>query len=276
MVIDCKKIAEEMIEEVRSRASSSARPPKIVSVVVGTDGGSESYLNMMEKTFEKVGFTTEIKCMPEETSTECAIALIDELNAESGVDGVIIHKPLPKQIREEELLLRLSPEKDLDGFHPMNLGLMFAGAENAVVPCTAQASVEVLKRSVGDLSGKHIAVVGRSNIVGKPLAILLLAENATVTVCHSRTKNLSDITRSADIVVVAVGKPKFLTKDMVSEHSVVIDVGTNRVDGKMVGDSDFENLKDYVRMITPVPGGVGRVTNAILLSNALTNYTRSR
>lgn len=276
MVIDCKKIAEEMIEEVRSRASSSARPPKIVSVVVGTDGGSESYLNMMEKTFEKVGFATEIKRMPEETSTECAIALIDELNAESGVDGVIIHKPLPKQIREEELLLRLSPEKDLDGFHPMNLGLMFAGAENAVVPCTAQASVEVLKRSVGDLSGKHIAVVGRSNIVGKPLAILLLAENATVTVCHSRTKNLSDITRSADIVVVAVGKPKFLTKDMVSEHSVVIDVGTNRVDGKMVGDSDFENLKDYVRMITPVPGGVGRVTNAILLSNALTNYTRSR
>ncbi|MDO4753993.1 MAG: bifunctional 5,10-methylenetetrahydrofolate dehydrogenase/5,10-methenyltetrahydrofolate cyclohydrolase [Bacillota bacterium] len=275
MVIDCKKIAEDMIEEVRQKASGLARSPKIVSVVVGTDGGSESYLNMMEKTFAKVGFETEIKRLPEETTTEEAIAVIDQINADSGVDGCIIHKPLPKQIAEGELLLRLSPDKDLDGFHPMNLGLMFAGAKNAVVPCTAQAAVEVLKRSVGNLSGKNIAVIGRSNIVGKPLSILLLAENATVTVCHSKTRNLSEITKKADIVVVAVGSPRFLTADMVGEHSIVIDVGTNNVDGKMVGDADFANLEGYVNMITPVPGGVGRVTNAILLSNALTNYMKS-
>lgn len=275
MIIDCKKIAEEMIEEVRVRAEGLARAPKIVSVVVGTDGGSESYLNMMEKTFAKVGFATEIRRMPAEATTEEAIRLIDEINADAFVDGCIIHKPLPKQIDESKLLLRLSPDKDLDGFHPMNLGLMFAGNPAAVVPCTAQAAVEVLKRSVGDLTGKNIAVIGRSNIVGKPLSILLLAQNATVTVCHSKTKNLSEITKKADIVVVAVGSPKFLTGDMVGEHSIVIDVGTNNVDGKMVGDADFANLENYVSAITPVPGGVGRVTNAILLSNALKNYQKS-
>lgn len=274
MIIDCKRIAEEMIEEVRAEAANLKRPPKIVSVVVGTDGGSESYLNMMEKTFAKVGFETEICRKSAEATTEEATSLIDELNERDDVDGVIIHKPLPKQIKEGELLLKLRPEKDLDGFHPMNLGLMFAGDPAATTPCTARAAVEVLKRAVGELAGKNIAVVGRSNIVGKPLSLLLLAENATVTVCHSKTKDLAEITKAADIVVVAVGRPRFLTRDMVSTHSVVIDVGTNNVGGKMVGDTDFEAIAPIVKMITPVPGGVGRVTNAILLANALKNYKR--
>lgn len=274
MVIDCKAIAERIISDVRERASGALRPPKIVSVVIGTDGGSESYLNMMEKTFGKAGFSTEILRMSAGSTTEEAIAVIDGLNAREDVDGVIIHKPLPKGISERDLLLRLHPDKDLDGFHPMNLGLMFAGDPDAVIPCTAQAAVEVLKRTVGDLSGKHVAVIGRSNIVGKPLSLLLLAKNATVTVCHSRTKDLAKITREAEIVVVAVGRPRFLTKEMVGEHSIVIDVGTNNVDGKMVGDSDFEALSGYVKMITPVPGGVGRVTNAILLANAFRNFTK--
>ncbi len=273
MRIDCKQIAGNMIEDVRLQSEGLQRVPKIVSVVVGTDGGSESYLKMMEKTFAKVGFESEIVRMPETVSNEEAMSKIEALNKDQSVDGIIVHKPLPRQIDEDALILKIDPNKDLDGFHPMNLGKMFAGDKTAVVPCTAKAAVEVLKGAGVDLTGKNVVVIGRSNIVGKPLSILLLAENATVTVCHSKTKNIAEITRAADIVVVAVGRPKFLTKDMVTEKTIVIDVGTNNVDGKMVGDSDFGELEDYVQMITPVPGGVGRVTNALLLTNALRCFT---
>ncbi len=273
MKIDCKKIADEIVEEVRVKAQGNVRMPKIVSVVIGTDGGSESYLKMMEKTFSKVNFESEIRRLPADVSHDEAIALVKALNDDASVDGIIVHKPLPQQIDEEALILTINPNKDLDGFHPMNLGRMFAGDTKAIVPCTAKAAVTVLQGAGVDLKGKHVAVVGRSNIVGKPLSILLLAEHATVTICHSKTKNLSEITKNADIVVVAVGKPRFLTKDMVGSHSIVIDVGTNNVDGKMVGDADFEAMVDDVQMITPVPGGVGRVTNALLLSNALSCFT---
>ncbi len=273
MKIDCKKIAAEIIEDVRVKAQGTVRVPKIVSVVIGTDGGSESYLKMMEKTFAKVNFDSEIKRLPADVSNDEAISLVKSLNEDVLVDGIIVHKPLPKQIDEEALILAIDPNKDLDGFHPMNLGRMFAGDKQAIVPCTAKAAVTVLQHAGVNLVGKHVAVVGRSNIVGKPLSILLLSEHATVTVCHSKTEHLEDITKKADIVVVAVGRPRFLTKNMVGKHSIVIDVGTNNVDGKMVGDADFEALEDYVRMITPVPGGVGRVTNALLLSNALSCFT---
>lgn len=273
MIIDCKLIADQKIEKIANETSQLQVKPKIVSMVVGYDGGSESYLNMMEKTFRRVDFETEIVRLDASASTEDALKKIDEFNLDPNVHGVIIHKPLPPQMNEDEMLMRLDPKKDLDGFHPTNLGLMFAGDKKATAPCTAQAVVEVLKASGYELSGKHVVVVGRSNIVGKPLSILLLAENATVTVCHSRTKDLAAFTKAADVVVVAVGKPRFLKKDMVTEKTVVIDVGTNNVDGKMVGDADFEELKDYVSAITPVPGGVGRVTNAILLSNALKCFT---
>ncbi len=275
MIIDCKSIADAIIESVHREASGAAKTPRIASVVIGSDGGSESYLKMMEKTFERAGFGTCICRLAEDATTEQAIALVESLNADREIDGVIIHKPLPPQIDERRLLYSLDPRKDLDGLHPVNLGKTLSGDAGAIAPCTARAAVEVAKGAGIELTGKHVVIIGRSSIVGKPAALLFLSENATVTVCHSKTSNLADITKRADIIVVAVGRPRFLGREMVSEHSVVIDVGTNNVDGKMVGDADFDAIFGLVKMITPVPGGVGRVTNAVLLANALTNFTNN-
>lgn len=275
MTIDCKAIAEKIKNEVREQVATLPRAPKIVCIIAGTDGGAESYLRMMTKTCDSVGYASEILRLPETATNEELIALIHQCNQDAGIDGILVQKPLPKQIDEDRVLSEINPGKDLDGFLEINAGRLFQG-KKGTQPCTPQAVVRILQESGVDLTGKDVVMLGRSNIVGKPLSMMLLAKNATVTICHSKTANLIEHTRRADVVVVAIGIPRFLKKEMVTEDTIVIDVGTNNVDGKMVGDADYDNLKDYVKMITPVPGGVGPVTNAILLVNAMNNYRANR
>lgn len=275
MTIDCKAIAEKIKNEVREQVATLPRAPKIVCIIAGTDGGAESYLRMMTKTCDSVGYASEILRLPETATNEELIALIHQCNQDAGIDGILVQKPLPKQIDEDRVLSEINPGKDLDGFLEINAGRLFQG-KKGTQPCTPQAVVRILQESGVDLTGKDVVMLGRSNIVGKPLSMMLLAKNATVTICHSKTANLIEHTRRADVVVVAIGIPRFLKKEMVTEDTIVIDVGTNNVDSKMVGDADYDNLKDYVKMITPVPGGVGPVTNAILLVNAMNNYRANR
>lgn len=268
MIIDGRKIANELKEKIAIALTQVADKPKISAIILGEHPSSMSYLKMLEKTCNSVGFSYEIIALPIETSHDKLLQIIDDKNKDDQIKGLLIQLPLPDHIDESAVLMRISPDKDLDGFNPINAGYLFKG-KPGIRPCTPQAVMTILSEMGIALEGKNVVVVGRSNIVGKPLAMMLLEKNATVTICHSRTKNLSDFTKKADIVVVAVGKPKFLTKEMVTTNTVVIDVGTNMLNGKLVGDADFEALVDYVAMITPVPGGVGPVTNVVLLNNAL-------
>lgn len=271
MLINGRQIAAEFVEEIKAEAASLDRMPAIKCIMVGNDGGSESYLKMMGRTFEKAGFGIEIVRFEETVTTEKLVEIIEGYNKDKEVDGIMVQKPLPKHVDDEAVLGQIDPYKDLDGFHPVNAGRLFQG-EDGIRPCTPQAAMLILERSGVDLNGKNVVVIGRSNIVGKPLAMLLLEKNATVTICHSRTKDLASHTKAADVVLVAVGRPKFLKKEHVTENTVVIDIGTNYVGGKMIGDADFEQLENYVAKITPVPGGVGPVTNGFLLKNALQSY----
>ena len=268
MIIDGRKIANDIKAEIAITLTHVTDKPKISAIILGEHPSSMSYLKMLEKTCNAVGFSYEIIALPLDTPHDKLIQVIDEKNTNDSIKGVLVQLPLPAHIDESAILMRILPEKDLDGFNPVNAGYLFKG-EPGVRPCTPLAVMTILSEMGISLEGKHVVVVGRSNIVGKPLAIMLLEKNATVTICHSRTSNLSNFTKSADIVIVAVGKPKFLTKEMVTPKTIVIDVGTNMQDGKLVGDADFDALVDYVAMITPVPGGVGPVTNAVLLKNAL-------
>jgi len=268
MIIDGRKIASELKEKIAMSMTQLTEKPKISAIILGEHPSSMSYLKMLEKTCNAVGFSYEIVGMPIDTTHEKLIQVIDEKNDDNSINGILVQLPLPAHIDEAAVLMRILPEKDLDGFNPLNAGYLFKG-EPGIRPCTPLAVMTILSEMSIALEGKHVVVVGRSNIVGKPLALMLLEKNATVTICHSRTKELASFTKSADIVVVAVGKPKFLTKEMVRPETIVIDVGTNMENGKLVGDADFDALAEYVAMITPVPGGVGPVTNAILLKNAL-------
>ncbi|GAU79450.1 bifunctional 5,10-methylenetetrahydrofolate dehydrogenase/5,10-methenyltetrahydrofolate cyclohydrolase [Fusibacter sp. 3D3] len=271
MIIDGREIAKKIKSDVKQRIEGCESKPKVTAILLGDNPSSESYLKMLEKTCESVGFGCEICRLPNTTSEMQLLSLIDEKNKDEKTNGILVQMPLPAHISEEQVIMQIDPIKDIDGFHPMNAGRLFKG-EKAMRPCTPLAVITILDALDMELTGKNIVVIGRSNIVGKPLAIMLMQKNATVTVCHSRTKNLAKHTKSADIVILAVGKPGFLKQEMVTEETVVIDVGTNEVDGKLVGDADFESLKDYVKMITPVPGGVGPVTNAVLLLNVLEHF----
>lgn len=270
-IIDGKAVAREMEdamrEEVAAMASAGLRPGLAV-VLVGEDPASKVYVGNKEKACERLGIASFAYRLPEETSEAEVLALIEELNSRKDVHGILVQLPLPEQISSKRVLLAINPAKDVDGFHPLNVGSLFVD-ESPLPPCTPSGVMELLKRSGVELKGKSAVVVGRSNIVGKPVAILLLKEHATVTICHSRTVNLPDVCRGADVLVAAVGKAEMVKGDWIKPGAVVIDVGVNRVDGKLVGDVEFAAACERASAITPVPGGVGPMTIAMLMRNTI-------
>ena len=273
-IIDGKAISaqirEEIAEKVKLYNEKTGLRPGLAVIIVGENPASQVYVRNKKKACEQVGFNSWVYEMPESTTQDELNALIDKLNGDHGVHGILVQLPLPKHLDEEEVILRIKPEKDVDAFHPYNVGRITIG-DPQFLPCTPAGIMELLKRSNIEISGKECVVIGRSNIVGKPMALLLLAENGTVTVCHSRTKNLKEVCRRADILVVAIGRADFVTADMVKEGAVVIDVGMNRnAEGKLTGDVDFASVSEVASYITPVPGGVGPMTITMLLQNTLT------
>lgn len=271
-IIDGKAIAKQIKEECRVRAEEyKKRGVEIALAVVqvGSDPASSVYVRNKKRACEECGIHSMSYELPEETSEEELLALIKKLNADDAVNGILVQLPLPEQIREDRIIQAIDVKKDVDGFHPMSAGALCTG-QKGFVSCTPAGIMQLLKRSGVTIEGKECVVIGRSNIVGKPVALLLLAENGTVTVCHSRTANLREIARRADILVVAIGKPRFITADYVKEGAVVIDVGIHRKeDGKLCGDVDFDSVAPKCSAITPVPGGVGPMTIAMLMSNCI-------
>lgn len=242
-------------------------------IIVGEDPASKVYVANKKKACEALGIISEEYALPESTTEEELLALIKELNAKKSINGILCQLPLPKHLNEKIIIDSILPEKDVDAFHPSNVGKIMIG-DYDFVPCTPAGVMEMLKYENIETEGKTCVVIGRSNIVGKPMGMLLLHKNGTVTICHSRTKNLKEICLTADILVAAVGRAKFVTADMVKEGAVVIDVGMNRENGKLCGDVDFENVKEKASAITPVPGGVGPMTIAMLMQNTLTAAKR--
>ena len=272
-IIDCKALAASIRGEIAAEISEKGYAPGLAVVMVGDNPSSAVYVRNKRRACEEVGIRSFAHFLPEETSQNQLEDLVLDLVTDPEIHGILVQLPLPAHIDAEKVLSLIPAEKDVDGFSAVNVGNMLLGNE-CLKACTPQGIVELIRYSGTEIAGKHAVVVGRSNIVGKPAAILLLAESATVTVCHSRTKNLADITKLADILVVAVGKPEFIVADMVKEGAIVIDVGTNRVDGKLVGDVDFGSVYEKAGRITPVPGGVGPMTIAMLLKNTLSAYKR--
>lgn len=272
--IDGKLISAEIREEIKAETAQFEKEngfvPGLAVIIVGENPASQVYVRNKKKACEEVGFYSRVYEMPESTTQAELNALVDTLNNDKDIHGILVQLPLPKHLDETEVLLRIDPEKDVDAFHPYNVGKIMIG-DYRFLPCTPAGVMALLERTGVEISGKQCVVIGRSNIVGKPMAMLLLHANGTVTVCHSRTKNLSEITRTADILVVAIGKADFVTADMVKPGAVVIDVGMNRrEDGKLTGDVDFASVEPIASAITPVPGGVGPMTITMLLKNTLT------
>ncbi len=273
-IIDGKAISAairaEIKNEVAELAAKGRSIPGLAVVIVGEDPASQVYVRNKKKACEEVGFYSEVYELPASTTQDELNALIDKLNNDKKINGILCQLPLPKHLDENEVILRIDPKKDVDAFHPYNVGKIMIG-DYDFLPCTPAGVMALLERSGIDVSGKECVVVGRSNIVGKPQAMLLLHANGTVTVCHSRTKNLAEVCRRADILVAAIGKADFFTADMVKEGAVVIDVGMNRnSEGKLTGDVDFKDVEPKASYITPVPGGVGPMTITMLLKNTLT------
>ncbi len=273
-IIDGKAISAavraEIKEHTQALIAATGIVPGLAVVIVGNDPASQVYVRNKRRACEEVGFYSEAYELPEETTQAELEALVDKLNADPKIDGILVQLPLPRHLDEHAILLRIDPGKDVDAFHPYNVGRIMIG-DYAFLPCTPAGVMELIRRSGIDCTGKECVVVGRSNIVGKPMAMLLLQANGTVTLCHSRTRDLAEVTRRADILVVAIGKADFLTGDMVKEGVVVIDVGMNRrADGKLTGDVDFATVEPKASYITPVPGGVGPMTITMLMQNTLT------
>ncbi|MBE6620258.1 MAG: bifunctional methylenetetrahydrofolate dehydrogenase/methenyltetrahydrofolate cyclohydrolase FolD [Ruminococcaceae bacterium] len=278
-LIDGKRISTEIRAELREETkdfiAATGVTPKLTVILVGEDPASQVYVRNKGRACEEVGFAAEQITLPATTTQEELDALIDRLNADKTVHGILVQLPLPKGLSEERVLLRISPEKDVDAFHPYNVGRMVAG-QITYLPCTPAGVMELITRSGISVAGKDCVVIGRSNIVGKPMAHLLMQANGTVTVCHSRTKDLAEHTRRADILVAAIGKADFVTADMVKPGAVVIDVGINRnAEGKLTGDVDFASVEPIASYVTPVPGGVGPMTIAMLMKNTLTAAKRA-
>lgn len=273
-IIDGKQIAKEVRAEIAAECAELKKKgvvPGLAVVIVGIDPASQVYVRNKKKACEEVGFHSEVFELPEETTEEELLALVKKLNEDVNIHGILVQLPLPKHLDDEVIIANIDPKKDVDAFHPSNVGKIMIGNYD-FLPCTPAGVMVLLEKSGIDVSGKECVVVGRSNIVGKPQAMLLLHANGTVTICHSRTKNLSEVTRRADILVVAIGKADFITGDMVKEGAVVIDVGMNRkADGKLTGDVDFATVEPKASYITPVPGGVGPMTITMLLRNTLTS-----
>ena len=270
--IDGKEVSASVRNSITEKVNelrATGVTPGLAVIIVGNDPASRVYVNNKKKGCEQTGMNSFEYALPEETTTEELISLIEKLNGEKDVHGILCQLPVPKHIDEEKVLNAISPDKDVDAFHPVNCGKVMTG-DYTFAPCTPAGMVEMLKYYNIPVSGKHCVIIGRSNIVGKPMAMLMLKENATVTVCHSRTQNLAEITKQADILVAAVGRPKFVTPDMVKDGAVVLDVGINRMDdGKLCGDVDFDAVCEKTSYITPVPGGVGPMTITMLLKNTL-------
>lgn len=272
--IDGKAISAEIRAELKEKTEAFAAArgyrPGLAVIIVGEDPASQVYVRNKKRACEEVGFYSRGYELPASTSQKELLALIDTLNADPAIHGILVQLPLPKHLDESEVLLRIDPKKDVDAFHPYNVGKIMIG-DYRFLPCTPAGVMALLERTGIEIAGKKCVVVGRSNIVGKPMAMLLLHANGTVTVCHSRTKELSSVTREADILVVAIGRADFITADMVKPGAVVIDVGMNRrADGKLTGDVDFAAVEPIASAITPVPGGVGPMTITMLLQNTLT------
>ncbi|MGN7455889.1 bifunctional methylenetetrahydrofolate dehydrogenase/methenyltetrahydrofolate cyclohydrolase FolD [Paenibacillus pasadenensis] len=271
-VIDGKRIAQEIREEIRletARLKERGIVPGLAVVLVGGDPASAVYVGSKEKTCKEMGFHSEVHRLPEETTEEQLLALVSDLNRNEAVHGILVQLPLPKHIHEKAVIDAIAVEKDVDGFSPQSTGNLVIGDES-LLPCTPAGIIELIRRAGVDPAGKHAVVIGRSNIVGKPVAMLLLRENATVTICHSRTDNMEAIASQADILVVAIGKPKAIGRRYVKPGAVVIDVGVNRLEtGKLAGDVDYDDCLDVAGAITPVPGGVGPMTIAMLMQNTL-------
>ena len=273
-IIDGKIISASARASIAERTAAfeakTGIKPGLAVVIVGSDPASQVYVRNKKKGCEEVGFYSEVHEMPEETTMDELLAKIEELKNNPSIHGILVQLPLPKHLDEKAVIDAIPPEKDVDAFHPVNTGKIMIG-DYSFLPCTPAGVMKMLEYEQISVEGKECVVVGRSNIVGKPMAMLLLHANGTVTVCHSRTKNLADVTRRADILVVAIGKANFITADMVKEGAVVIDVGMNRnAEGKLCGDVDFANVKEKASAITPVPGGVGVMTITMLLENTLT------
>lgn len=268
-VLDGKILAGEVLNRVRERVAAlkaKGVTPGLAVILVGNDPASEIYVRNKGRACEEIGIRGETIRMPESTTQQELEDEIERLNRDRGIHGILVQLPLPAGLDEAAALARILPEKDVDGFHRMNAGALMTGTPG-VIPCTPKGALYMIRSTGMDLNGKNAVVIGRSNIVGKPMAMLLLRENCTVTLCHSRTRDLREHTRRADILVAAVGRAGFVTADMVKEGAVVIDVGINRVDGKVRGDVDYEPVRQVASWITPVPGGVGRMTIAMLMEN---------
>ena len=272
MIISGKELSDELRSEIVERVKVIKNiydvVPHLAVIIVGDDPASQSYVKGKSKACDEVGIINTTIQLPSDVSQQDLIKTIDELNRNSKIDGILVQLPLPNHIDEASVMNYINPLKDVDGFHPVNVDGLYTG-KKCIKPCTPTGIIKLLKKAKVEIEGKNVVVLGRSNIVGLPVAKMLLDENATVTVCHSRTKNLKEITSQADILIVAIGKPKFVTADMVKDGAVVIDVGVNRVDGKLVGDVDFDNVEYKTSVITPVPGGVGPMTITCLLENTI-------
>ncbi len=271
-IIDGKKISAQIKDELKIEVAALKERgiyPGLAVVLVGNNSASQVYVRNKKTACEYVGIKSFSYELPEETSEKDLLDLIDTLNQDEKVHGILVQLPLPKHIDENKVILAISPQKDVDGFHPQNVGALCAGLPGFVC-CTPAGVIELLKRSGAPIAGKHCVVVGRSNIVGKPVSLLLLQEHGTVTICHSKTKNLTEILKQADIVVAAVGRPKMIQGNQLKKGAVVIDVGINRDEnGKLCGDVDFESCQLVASQITPVPGGVGPMTIAMLMHNCV-------
>ena len=264
------QIRSEIKEETEVFVAQNGYAPGLAVVIVGEDPASQVYVRNKRRACEEVGFYSEAYELPESTTQQELNALVDQLNANDKIHGILVQLPLPKHLNETEVLLRIDPSKDVDAFHPYNVGKIMIG-DYDFLPCTPAGVMALLSRSGIEIAGKKCVVIGRSNIVGKPMSMLLLHANGTVTVCHSRTKDLAAVAREADILVVAIGRADFVGADMVKEGAVVIDVGMNRrADGKLTGDVDYASVEPKASYITPVPGGVGPMTITMLMQNTLT------
>lgn len=278
-ILDGKKCSQEILDKIKEKVdnlkNSNKRVPGLAVIIVGNNPASKIYVNSKVKACEKVGFYSKAIFLDENISQVELLENIQALNNDKNIDGILVQLPLPKHLNEDEICNAIDTSKDVDGFKAENLGKVMLGKEDGMVPCTPQGIMYLLD-SIKDINlyGMNGVVIGRSNIVGKPISSLLINRGVTTTVCNSRTKNIEDVLRNADIIVAALGKPKFLKENMVKEGAIIIDVGINRVDGKLCGDVDFENVSKLASFITPVPGGVGPMTIAMLLNNTLRAYDK--
>jgi len=275
-IIDGKAISQAVKNRVGGEVAELVKKgitPGLAVIIVGADQASLVYVGSKKRACSALGMYSEEHALPETISQEELLALVECLNNRSDINGILCQLPLPKHLDEKSIINAISPEKDVDAFHPTNVGRIMIG-DFDFLPCTPAGIMEMLAASNIDVSGKHCVVIGRSNIVGKPMAMLMLHKNATVTICHSKTQNLAEICRQADVLVAAVGRARFVTADMVKPGAVVIDVGMNRIDGKLCGDVDFDEVSGVCSAITPVPGGVGPMTIAMLMQNTLTAAKR--